>query len=243
MEGKTPENEERTMVEGTRNTRMLRMGLGSGEGFGERTMVLLVDDHPMLREGMRRLLEGDRGFEVVGEVESVEDALEELEKRRADIVVMDIQLPGVNGVEGTRLLKARYPEVKVVIVSAYGEDYLVPSIDAGADGYLLKTLPPDELVKSMHQVALGQSPVDSALTRHLMDRAAAGKRNEGEGMPTERQQEVLKLVADGLSSKELASRLYISQTTLKREFRNIFNLLGVNDRAHAVAEAYRRSLI
>ena len=211
--------------------------------IGEKIRVLLVDDHPMVREGMKRLLEGEGSFEVVGEVESVEEALEELERGKAEIVVMDIQLPGVDGVEGTRLMKARHPEVKVVIVSAYGEDYLVPSIDAGADGYLLKTLPPDELVRSMHQVAMGQSPVDAALTRHLMDQAAAGKGAEGEGMPTERQQDVLKLVANGLSSKELASRLFISQTTLKREFRNIFNLLGVNDRAHAVAEAYRRNLI
>ena len=219
------------------------MGRGKGERPGERIRVLLVDDHPMVREGMKRLLEGEGGFQVVGEVDSVEDALQELQRGRTEIVVMDIQLPGVDGVEGTRLLKATYPEVKVVIVSAYGEDYLVPSIDAGADGYLLKTLPPEELVKSMHQAALGQSPVDSALTRHLMNQAAAGKVSEGEGMPTERQQDVLRLVSNGLSSKELASRLYISQTTLKREFRNIFNLLGVNDRAHAVAEAYRRSII
>jgi len=218
-------------------------GQGLKERDPERITVLLVDDHPMVREGMRRLLEGEGGFEVVGEVDSVEAALEELTRKRAEIVVMDIELPGVDGVEGTRQLKARYPEVKVVIVSAYGEDYLVPSIDAGADGYLLKTLPPSELVKSMHQAAMGQSPVDAALTRHLMDQAAAGKGAEGEGMPTERQQDVLKLVANGLSSKELASRLFISQTTLKREFRNIFDLLGVNDRAHAVAEAYRRNLI
>ena len=220
---------------------------GEGQGLKERDVerirLLLVDDHPMVREGMRRLLEGEGGFEVVGEVANVEDALDELDRKKVEIVVMDIQLPGVDGVEGTRQMKARYPDVKVVIVSAYGEDYLVPSIDAGADGYLLKTLPPSELVKSMHQAALGQSPVDAALTRHLMNQAAAGKGMEGEGQPTERQQEVLKLVADGLSSKELASQLYISQTTLKREFRNIFNLLGVNDRAHAVAEAYRRHLI
>ena len=205
--------------------------------------VLLVDDHPMVREGMRRLLESEGGFQVVGEVDSVEEALDGLDRIKADIVVMDIQLPGVDGVEGTRQMKGRHPGVKVVIVSAYGEDYLVPSIDAGADGYLLKTLTPEELLKSMHQAALGQSPVDSALTRHLMNQAAAGKAGDGEGLPTERQQDVLKLVADGLSSKELASRLFISQTTLKREFRNIFNLLGVNDRAHAVAEAYRRNLI
>ncbi|MEE8466561.1 MAG: response regulator transcription factor [Dehalococcoidia bacterium] len=231
------------MVEATKGSRELPEHGGKGEGSGERIRMLLVDDHPMVREGMKRLLEGEGGFEVVGEVDSVEEAMEELERGKVEIVVMDIQLPGVDGVEGTRMMKARYPEVKVVIVSAYGEDYLVPSIEAGADGYLLKTLPPGELVKSMHQVALGQSPVDSALTRHLMNQAAAGKGSEGEGMPTERQQDVLKLVANGLSSKELASRLFISQTTLKREFRNIFNLLGVNDRAHAVAEAYRRNLI
>jgi DNA-binding NarL/FixJ family response regulator len=231
------------MLDATKSSRELPVGPGGGERHGERIRVLLVDDHPMVREGMKRLLEGEGGFEVVGEVDSVEEALVELERGSTEIVVMDIQLPGINGVEGTRMLKAAHPEVKVVIVSAYGEDYLVPSIDAGADGYLLKTLPPGELVKSMHQAALGQSPVDSALTRHLMNQAAAGKASDGEGMPTERQQDVLKLVANGLSSKELASRLYISQTTLKREFRNIFNLLGVNDRAHAVAEAYRRSLI
>ena len=229
------------MVERTKRTG--RDGQGLKERDLERITILLVDDHPMVREGMKRLLEGEGGFEVVGEVDSVEAALEALERKRAEIVVMDIQLPGVDGVEGTRQLKAKYPDVKVVIVSAYGEDYLVPSIDAGADGYLLKTLSPPDLLKSMHQVAMGQSPVDAALTRHLMNQAAAGKGMEGEGKPTERQQEVLKLVADGLSSKELASRLYISQTTLKREFRNIFNLLGVNDRAHAVAEAYRRHLI
>lgn len=228
------------MVEATRGSKELP---GGGDKIAQRIKVLLVDDHPMIREGMKRLLEGEGEFEVVGGVESVEEALVELGRSLAEIVVMDIQLPGVNGVEGTRLMKASYPDVKVVIVSAYGEDYLVPSIEAGADGYLLKTLPPGELVKSMHQVALGQPAVDANLTRHLMDRATVGKGSEKEGMPTERQQEVLKLVADGLSSKELASRLFISQTTLKREFRNIFNLLGVNDRVHAIAEAYRRSLI
>ena len=215
----------------------------SKKGNVDRIKVLLVDDHPMVREGMGRLLEGEGGFEVVGEIDSVEAALEELGRKKVDIVVMDIQLPGVDGVEGTRQMKAKYPDLKVVIVSAYGEDYLVPSIDAGADGYLLKTLAPAELLKSMHQVALGQSPVDAALTRHLMNQAVAVRGAEGENQPTERQQEVLKLVASGLPSKELAARLFISQTTLKREFRNIFNLLGVNDRAHAVAEAYRRNLI
>ena len=207
------------------------------------TRVLLVDDHPVIREGFTRLLERSGEFEVVGAVDGVEDALDVLARSRVEMVVMDIQLPGLDGVEGTKLVKAKYPDVKVVIVSSYGEAYLLPAIAAGADGYLLKTQSPWELVKCMNQAALGHSPVDPGLTRHLMDRATVGASTAGDGLPTERQQEVLRLVSDGIPSKDVASRLNISETTLKREFRNIFNLLGVNDRAHAVAEACRRNII
>ncbi len=205
--------------------------------------VVLVDDHPMMREGMRRLLEADESFVVVGEAGSAEEALERVGGLAVDIVVMDIRLPGMDGVEATRQLKAQHPQVKVVIVSAFGEDYLIPSIDAGADGYLLKTLAPEELVRSLVQAAQGKPPVDATLTRLLMNQAAAPEPRTREPAPSPRQQEMLRLVAGGLPSKELASRLFISRSTLKREFRNIFNLLGVNDRAHAVAEAYRRNLI
>ena len=121
------------MVETTKGTRERGVGQALKERDAERIRVLLVDDHPMVREGMRRLLEAEGRFEVVGEVDSVESALEELAYKKAEIVVMDIQLPGMDGVEGTRQMKARYPDIKVVIVSAYGEDYLVPSIDAGAE--------------------------------------------------------------------------------------------------------------
>ena len=216
---------------------------GQDKEVAERIRVLLVDDHPMIREGFRRLLEKNGEFEVVGEVDGVEDALDALTRSRVEMVVMDIQLPGLDGVEGTRLVKAKYPDVKVVIVSSYGEEYLLPAISAGADGYLLKTQSPWDLVKCMHQAAIGHSPVDPGLTRLLMDQAAVGSSAASDGLPTERQQDVLRLVSDGISSKDVASRLNISETTLKREFRNIFNLLGVNDRAHAVAEACRRNLI
>ncbi len=156
---------------------------------------------------------------------------------------MDIRLPGMDGVEATRQLKAQYSDLKVVVVSAYGEEYLLQSIEAGADGYLLKTLAPDELAHSLLQAAQGQSPVDINLTRHLMDRAAASESLAPGTSLSPRQVDILRLVAEGISSKELAPQLFISQTTLKREFRNIFDQLGVNDRAHAVAEAYRKQLI
>ena len=230
------------MVQVTTNSGVLPATRSSGKS-AEPTRVLLVDDHPIIREGFKRLLERDGEFEVVGEVDSVNDAIDQLTRSSVDIVLMDVQLPGMNGVEGTRLVKALHPDVKVVIVSAYGKEYLLPAIDAGADGYLLKTQAPWDLAESMRQAASGQSPMDATLTRHLMDKATVGRIAEGMGMPTERQQDVLRLLADGITSKDMASRLNISPTTLKREFRNIFNLLGVNDRAHAVAEACRRSLI
>ncbi len=230
------------MVQATTNSGVLPAARLRGEIAGP-TRVLLVDDHPVIREGFKRLLEQDGEFEVVGEVDDVNDAIDRLTRSSVDIVLMDVQLPGMNGVEGTKLVKANHPDVKVVIVSAHGREYLLPAIDAGADGYLLKTQAPWDLAKSMRQAASGQSPMDATLTRHLMDQATIGCIAEGKGAPTERQQDVLRLVADGITSKDMASRLNISPTTLKREFRNIFNLLGVNDRAHAVAEACRRSLI
>lgn len=205
--------------------------------------VFLVDDHPLMKEALRRLLEVNEGFVVVGESDSAEEAFERLESISVDMVVMDIRLPGMDGVEATRRLKAQYSDLKVVVVSAYGEEYLLQSIEAGADGYLLKTLAPDELAHSLLQAAQGQSPVDINLTRHLMDKAAASESLDPSTSLSPRQMDILRLVSEGISSKELAPQLFISQTTLKREFRNIFDKLGVNDRAHAVAEAYRKQLI
>ena len=250
------------------------------ENAADRVRVFLVDDHSMLREGIRHLLEGDGEFEVIGEADSVEEALECLERKMAEIVVMDINLPGVDGVEGTRQMKARYPELKVVILSAYGEKYLVPSIDAGADGYLLKTLPPAELLRSMHQAALGQSPVDVSLTRYLMNQAATGL--PGDGLPTEQQQirqtnlkravleanddaqekaetqpvktpayplgltqreiEVIRLIAMGKTDREIGKELFISFRTAGNHLRSILNKTDAANRAEAAAYATRHGL-
>ena len=205
--------------------------------------VYLVDDHPLMRIAWRRILESDQRFVVVGESDTAEECLAAVDTIAADMVVMDIQLPGIDGVEATRQLKSQHANLKVVIVSAHGEEYLIPSIDAGADGYMMKGLEPKELIEGLLQAAEGTPPIDSNLTRLLMDRAAAGPRESSGPSLSDRQHEVLRHVSDGLSSKEIASRLSISNTTLKRDFRNIFEALGVNDRAHAIAEAYRRELI
>ena len=209
----------------------------------EKLRVYLVDDHPLMRLAFRRILESDQRFLVVGESDTAEECLTAVDTMAADMVVMDVQLPGIDGVEATRRLKSQHPNLMVVIVSAYGEEYLIPSIDAGADGYMMKGLEPKAMIEGLLQAAEGTPPIDSNLTRHLMDRAAAGPKESSGPSMSLRQQEVLRHVSDGLSSKEIASLLSISNTTLKRDFRNIFEVLGVNDRAHAIAEAYRRDLI
>ena len=205
--------------------------------------VYLVDDHPLMRMALRRILESGQRFVVVGASDTAEDCLTAVAALGTDMVVMDIQLPGIDGVEATRRLKSQDAKLKVVIVSAYGEEYLISSIDARAEGYMMKGLEPKAMIEGLFKAAEGTPPIDSNLTRLLMDRAAAGPREHSGPSLSDRLHEVLRHVSDGLSSKEIASLLSISNTTLKRDFRNIFEVLVVNDRAHAIAEAYRRKLI
>ena len=199
--------------------------------------VFLVDDQALVREGVRRLLELDEQIIVVGEAESAESALAQVRARSPHVVLMDIQLPGADGIEATRQLKARDLDIKVVILSSFGDEYLSQAIEAGADGYILKTATQPDLVHAVLQAAWGASPIDLTLSREMFNQfAKMAKMTQGYGLSW-RQQEILRMVAAGAKAIEIAATLAISETTLKREFRKIFDLLGVNDRAHAIAEA------
>jgi DNA-binding NarL/FixJ family response regulator len=154
-----------------------------------------------------------------------------------------MKLPGMDGVETVRQMKRQRPEAKIVIFSGFGSEYISQAIEAGADGYLLKTVSPAELVEAVHQAARGESPIDPQLAPALLDRFAHLSRlTQHQGL-SRRQYEILRLVAGGLPSKAIVAQMAISDATLKREIRAIFNYLGVNDRAHAVAEGYRRHLL
>ena len=131
-----------------------------------------MDDHPVVREGIRRLLELDEGIAVVGEAESAEDALAQLASSPARVVLMDIRLPGISGIEATRQLKSQHPEVRVIILSAFGDEYLTQAMEAGADGYMLKTATRMELVSAVKGAAAGKSPIDGDLTTGLLHRIA-----------------------------------------------------------------------
>ena len=209
----------------------------------EKVGVFLVDDHLIVREGIRRLLELDERIQVVGESDNAEDALSGAELSSAQVVLMDIRLPGMDGIEATRQLMARDRELKVVILSSFGDEYLTPAIEAGARGYILKTASQRELVQAVFRAARGQSPIDASLSTELFTQFANLSKTNQPQILSSRQQAVLQMVVGGLSSREIIAQLSISESTLTREFRNIFNCLGVNRRSQAVAEAYKRKLI
>lgn len=208
-----------------------------------KTRVFLVDDHPVVRAGMRQVLELDDRISVVGEADSGEEVLERLSGCPADVVLMDICLPDMDGIEATRQLRARHADLKIMILSAFGDEYLAEAIEAGANGYILKTTAQEELTRAVIQTASGQGPLDPTLTPRLFDRMAELSRSAQSQNLSSRQQEILRLIADGVPSREIAARLSMSQATMSRQLRQVFDLLGVDDRAHAIAEAYRKNLL
>ena len=208
-----------------------------------RIRVFLVDDHLMVREGIRLLLGWDERIAVVGEAGSGEEALEQIDACCADVALMDIRLTGIDGIETTRQLRARHPDLKVIVLSAFGDQYLAQAIEAGARGYIMKTATQPELVHAVVEAAAGRSPIDSGLTSKLLSRLVELSTTSPSERLSSRQQEILRLIADGVPSNEIAARVSISDTTLTRTLRQIFNLLGVDNRAHAVAEAYKRKLL
>ena len=177
------------------------------------------------------------------EADSGEEVLEKLSGCPADVVLMDICLPDMDGIEATRQLRARHADLKIMILSAFGDEYLAEAIEAGANGYILKTTAQEELTRAVIQTASGQGPLDPTLTPRLFDRMAELSKSAQSQDLSSRQQEILRLIADGVPSREIAARLSMSQATMSRQLRQVFDLLGVDDRAHAIAEAYRKNLL
>ena len=214
------------------------------DAAAEPVRVFLIEDHQVVREGTRRLLEFDGDAVVIGEADSGEDALNSPALGLAQVVMCDVVLPGMNGIETTREIRARYPALKIVMLSAFGDDYLEQALEAGAAGYILKRATQAELVRAVDEAAAGGSPMSPSLSAMLVDRFRE-LQQQGNGRPglTPRQEEVMKLVSEGRTTRDVAAALYISPATVKRELRHVFEELGVSNRAHAVAEAQRRNLI
>lgn len=209
----------------------------------ETIRVLIVDDHQVVRQGLRRMLELEKEIEVVGEAGNGEEAVAKSIALNPDVVTMDLKMPGMDGITATGEIKKVKPEISVLIFTLYADDLVQQAIEGGASGYLLKTSEGSEISRAIHEVRQGLCPITPSLTRDLVLEFAKLNRGGRASTLTKRQTEILELIADGITSKEISSRLFISTSTVKREIRQILNKLGVNDRAQAVSEALKQKLI
>jgi DNA-binding NarL/FixJ family response regulator len=205
--------------------------------------VLIVDDHQVVREGLRRMLGLEECIQVVGEAKSGEEAITKAAFLSPDVVTMDLKMPGMDGITATRLIKQEMPDINILILTLYAEDFVKLAIEAGASGYLLKDNDCEQIIQAIRQVHEGLCPIAPSLTRDLLTEFAELSRRNRTSVLTERQTEILRLIADGESGKEIGSRLFISTSTVKREIRHILSKLKVSDRAQAVSEAIKRKFI
>jgi DNA-binding NarL/FixJ family response regulator len=203
--------------------------------------LLIVDDHPIVRDGLRAVFEGDPGFEVVGEASDGAEGVEKAIASNADVLLMDLRMPRMGGVEAIRLLAKRSPDVRVLVLTTFDSDAdVLPAIEAGATGYLLKDAPREELVRAVRAAHEGQSVLAPSVARRLLGRVRGPA---PAGALTERELKVLSLIATGATNREAAKQLFISEATVKTHLLHIYAKLGARDRAAAVAEAYKRGLL
>lgn len=210
--------------------------------------ILLADDHAVVRQGTRQLLVREPDLEVVAEAGDGEEAVRLARMHLPDVVVMDIAMPKLNGIEATRQIKASNPRISILALSAYDDDqYIFALLEAGAAGYLLKNVSADELVRAIRAVAAGEAVLHPAIARRVVNRFAppAAKQPEPDALEqlTERELEVLKLAAHGLKNQEIARELTLSVRTVQTHLGNIFGKMGVGSRTEAVLEALHRGWI
>ena len=210
--------------------------------------VLLADDHVITRQGIRRLLEGEKDLMVVGEAGDGEEAVQMATELKPDVVIMDIAMPKINGLEATREIKSIHPTTAVLVLSAYDDDeYVFGLLKAGAAGYLLKTVSGDELTSAIRAVHKGEPMLDPLITRKVINHFRLPNKEFRVGRPLEhlsqREMDVIKMAARGMSNKDIAGKLHLSRRTVEGNLRTIFDKLGVGSRTEAVIQAIGRGWI
>lgn len=214
--------------------------------------LVLADDHAVVRSGTRELLEQQPDLKIIGEASDGNEAVRLAGELQPDVIVMDVRMPAMSGVEATRQIKATYPNVKVLVLTAHDDDeYVFALLQAGANGYLLKTAEIEELVRAIRTVAAGKSALAPEVTGKVVAQFTSGKslpevltetQENYDGL-TERELDILRLVGQGLSNKQIGKRLFISDRTVQAHLSNIFSKLNVSSRTEAVMYAVRKGWI
>jgi DNA-binding NarL/FixJ family response regulator len=208
--------------------------------------ILLVDDHEVVRLGLKALLDHNPQFEVIGEAGTAREAVEQVSKLRPDIVLMDIRLPGASGIEACEEIMQNFPETRVVMLTSYAEDeMLFSAIRAGASGYVLKQIGGDDLIRALEAVGRGEALLDSAVTQRVFQEVRrAVKEEEASAFANLSQQEkhVLMLVSEGKTNREIAKALFLGEGTVRNYVSSILSKLGVSNRAEAAAYAVEHNL-
>ena len=209
--------------------------------------VLLADDHVLVRQGIRQFLEEAGDIEVVAEASDGDEALRLAEVHRPDLAVLDIRMPSGSGVEATRRIKERWPDARVLILTAYDDDpYVFALLQAGADGYVLKTASADELVRAVHSIHQGKSALSPEIAAKVIRQVKSGRPGAASAQVeplTERELDVIRLAARGQTNRQIGIALGISHRTVQGHLASIYGKLDVNSRTEAVTEALRRGWI
>ena len=222
--------------------------MSNRNGMVDTIRILLADDHAVVRQGTRELLEQQTDLEVVAEACDGKEAVQLALKNHPDVVIMDLAMPQLNGIEATRQIKAVAPGIAVLVLTAHDSDqYVFAFLEAGAAGYLLKDVSVDELVKAIRAVHGGESVLHPAITRKVINRFAhtESRHHTGDALDqlTERELEVLRMAARGLSNRDIARELSISIRTVQTHLSNVFNKMGVGSRTEAVMHGLKTGLI